>query len=169
MVYENEADVLCNICGQFIRREKVISPSEKKRVKVKFTVDQKLSMCDDCKREFFYDHDDLAFTYAISRVLLNKGVPEANELGRYLEFQLYILNHIRVEHKYDDPKEIIEQHREELHHLRDFTNAVNEIIERYRRAWDFVSVIERVPASGNPFVEFRKFMQGKIRRKWLRR
>lgn len=163
MVYEREAEALCCFCGDFICKVRVLSPRIR-QVKVVFQVDGEPSMCDCCREDFFYSYDDLAYVYAVSSLLMvGKGIPESDEMGKYVEFQSYIVNHIRKEQRYKSPKEILEIYREEMHRLQDLTNTVFQIIERYE-IYNFIGAYKGVPYSYNPALQLREFIQGKIKR-----
>jgi hypothetical protein len=152
----SDADALCEVCGRFIETRQVRSPSEQRQIKIVF------DKCSECKAKFPYTYDDMAITYAMARYLMEHNIPERGDLGRYLEFQLYMLNHICEEHKSESIGEILDAHNSDLRQLEELTGYANEVIERHRKARSIITeVVEMVPTSNNQSLLFKEFMRKK--------
>jgi len=157
----SNANALCEICGRFVETRQVQSPSEQRQIKIVF------DKCSDCKAKFPYTYDEMAITYAMARYLLEHNMPEKGDLEKYLEFQLYIFNHICEEHKFESTDEILNAHNADLCQLAELTSYINKIIERYRKARSIIiEVVEIVPKSNNPAIHFQKFMRKKVKKQW---
>ncbi len=103
----------------------------------------------------------------MARYLLEHNIPEKGDLEKYLEFQLYIFNHIYEEHKFESTGEILSAHNADLCQLAELTTYINEVIERYQKTRSIIiEVVEIVPKSNNPAIHFQKFMRNKVKKQW---
>ena len=157
--------MLCGFCGSFMQKVIGFSHSRNKQVKVVFQIDNKPSICDHCREDFFYSYDDLAQAYTVSSLLMKgRGIPERVKLGKYVEFQSDLVNHICKEQRYKNTDKIVEFYREDFHRLRDLTSTVFQIIERYD-VYNVMRSCKKNPSTVNPSLKLKEFMQGKIKRK----
>jgi len=157
----SNANALCEVCGRFIETRQVRSPSGQRQIKIVF------DKCSDCKARFPYTYDEMAITYAMARYLLEHNILEKGDLEKYLEFQLYIFNHLCKEHRFESTGEILSAHNADLCQLAELTTYINEIIEGYRKTRSIIiEVVEIVPKSNNPTIRFQKFMRNKVKKQW---
>ena len=170
MVYENLAKCYCDLCGKFIKEERVVSPSKNRQVKVVFDI------CTDCRRELNYEpkehysyYDTLSILYAYARVLRDRFFVmeyERSLLGEFARDLHLIFSDILSDERKrrSDFKEILKEVRGKLILLNDATAIASEIVRRYENRISLIEVLKIVPSTENIVIRFKNFLYQKMKR-----
>jgi len=120
-----------------------------------------LDICPDCISQF-QRYQDLAYAYAVAYCLAKESIPDQIMMRDFAQRSVELEKRIKTEKK--DPKDIFEEHKEELVLLSSQAVEVwNVYTERYQRDFPWLKCVELVKNAENPFLQYQQFIHRKIK------
>lgn len=151
----SRAQVLCEYCCKYIRNEIVRCPSPDKPITIK------LDICPDCMSQF-QRYQDLAHAYAVAHCLGKEGFTDQIMMRDFAQRSVELVKRIKADKK--DPRDIFEQHKEELVQLSNRAVEVwNMYTARYQRDFPLLKCLELVKNTENPFLQYQQYIHRKIK------
>ena len=151
----SRAQVLCEYCCKYIRDEIVRCVSPGKPIKIK------LDICPDCMSQF-QRYQDLAHVYAVAYCLGKESIPDQVMMRDFAQRSVELIKRIKAEQR--DPRDIFEEHKEELVQLSNQAVEVwNIYTVRYQRAFPLLKCVELVKNTENPFLQYQQYIHRKIK------
>jgi len=151
----SRAQVLCEYCCKYIRDEIVRCVSQDKPITIT------LDICPDCMSQF-QRYQDLAYAYAAAYCLGKESIPDQVMMRDFAQRSVELIKWIKAEKK--DPRDIFEEHKEELVQLSNQAAEVwNMYTARYQRDFPWLKCVELVKNTENPFLQHQQYIHRKIK------
>ena len=151
----SRAQVLCEYCCKHIRDETVRCVSPDKSIKIT------LNICPDCESQF-QRYQDLAHCYAVACSLGKESIPDQVMMRDFAQRSAELIKRIKTEKR--DPRDIFEEHKEELVQLSNHAVEVRNIYTaRYQSAFPLLRYVKSVKKAENPFLQYAQYIHRKIK------
>lgn len=151
----SRAQVLCEYCCKHVRYEVVRCVSADKPIKIT------LDICPHCMSQF-QRYQDLAPIYSVAYCLGKERIPDQVMMRDFAQRSAELIKRIKTEKR--DPRDIFEEHKEELVQLSNHAVEVwNIYTARYQGAFPLIRCVESVKNAENPFLQYHQYIHRKIK------
>ena len=120
-----------------------------------------LDICPDCMSQF-QRYQDLAHVYAVAYCLGKESIPDQVMMRDFAQCSVELIKRIKAEKK--NPRNIFEEHKEELVQLSNHAVEVwNTYTTRYQSDFPLLKYVELAKSTENPFLQYQQYIHRKIK------